>query len=154
MAITDLIFFVPIIFGIAMLWVIGLQVSDQITPELNATLNEKGANIINQTSSHILKLDYLFIFLVFGVLLVIALIASQIQVSPIFFVFAIILFLIVLGLSGTFANVYFTFAENQAPDAAEQMPWTLEVFKHLPIIVLIFGAIILILMYGKMRGGY
>jgi len=158
MSILDWFYIVPMLFAIALFFGVGLKLQEGIQPTLNASFNASGspiaANIINNETGMIAGLDNLYVFIVLGVGLAMVFLASQLNVPPVFYIFFVFLFMIVLGLTGAFANGFFDFAESASFNSTmSQMPATTGIWQYMPTVILVFGALSIIAMYAKLGGG-
>ena len=99
-------------------------------------------------------LDSSFLFITIGVVIATIAMAALVRVHPIFIIFYIIGWVMIIILSGVFSNVYETMAENgQLSGVSTNLTIINTIMTYLPIIVGVLGTIIAIVMYKTWRDG-
>lgn len=121
---------------------------DEIAPDtVSKEIMEQGKATIN-------TFDYLFLFAFMGLGLASVIGASLIDTHPIFFVFSILLLVIIIFVGAQITNVFnevITTTEMAA--IANSFPIMVGLMRNLPLIMLMFGSLISIVLYGKIREG-
>lgn len=101
-----------------------------------------------ETTLSVLDYGSLFIVIMLGMSTVIS--AFFIKTHPVFFPVSLILFLIVLMISGPLTNAFIGVAQDDRIIAtSNQFPITLQTLGNIPYIILGLGAMILIGLYAK-----
>ncbi len=107
---------------------------------------------ISQAQTTIANLDYVFIFITFGMAIAVVVGAFMIRTHPVFFVISLFGLLFIILISGQLANVYLEFAQNaQLISTAANYPYMELIFQNLPLITAVFGIIVAIVAYSKIR---
>lgn len=118
--------------------------------EANQTILSKG-----QTTIHIFDLNFAFVLL--GVGLVLFVTAFFVDTHPAFLPFNIIIYIILIFVSATFANTFITFAESNAiTNTANQYENVIYIWRNMPFILTIMAGMNLVVMFAKIsraRGG-
>ena len=116
--------------------------------------NDTVENIEEVQGKTIPLLDY-FIFFTFIALLIGLIISSiYIDTHPALAIIFIIVLVVAIVLAGIFANVYMTVGENSViASTYSDFRMTTFLMENFPLFILITGAIILIVLYGKSKGG-
>jgi hypothetical protein len=114
--------------------------------------------IINQSMSTVFPaLDGIFIFFAFGSLAVIIVFAYYIRTHPALFVFALIMFAVIVVIIPQVANAFFGVASSPSitglftPSA--DYPLMLAFMQNISYIITVAGIIIMIVLYVRIRGG-
>lgn len=118
-----------------------------------ASLPQGSKNIVNNFVSRFPAIwDNVFVFWVFGLLIVLVIIGLALRLHPAFIGIAII-FLIAVSVVGIhLANTFFDFSTaGEIATYSAEFDKTTFLMKKLPHIVLAFGAIFLIVMFAKSR---
>lgn len=97
-------------------------------------------------------LDNSILVLMIGLSIAAMALASMVRIHPVFFVFFIIIFGIILFLTAIYSNIYQKLAENaQLAPLAAQMVFTQHILTYLPFIVGMLGFILSIIMYKNYK---
>lgn len=93
-------------------------------------------------------IDHMFLFLTIGLALVSLALAALVRVHPIFLPFFLIALGFVIFFSGLFSNIYQTMAANAVLSTeAAQLTFISHILEYLPIIVGVFGTILMVVLY-------
>jgi len=110
--------------------------------------------ILQNTNVYMTSFDSISVFVTFGLILAVILGAFMIDTHPAFFIVTVFLLLIYMVIVPQFSNVFLAFAENeQVISTANQFPYMIYMWQHMPLIILISVVVISIVIYGKVRGG-
>jgi hypothetical protein len=113
----------------------------------NIALLERG-----KTAMQVFNYGFLFITVGFGIGAIIG--AFMLDTHPIFLPFSIMMFIIFLFITAQFTNVFYEIASLvEFTAVTDAFPVIVTVFKNLPLILAVFGVIMLIVMFGKWRLG-
>ncbi len=120
------------------------QESDKLEPQGKAAYSQ-----INDMYPGVI--DNSFLFLVVGLSIVALALAALVRVHPVFFVFFLIMFVVIIFLCGVFSNIYLEMA-NQPDmiDLAGNLVFITNIIGKLPLIIGIFGFLLAGIMY-KLR---
>ena len=97
-------------------------------------------------------LDYLFLFSFFAMLIGTIISAVYMKMHPAFMVVFLIMLLIAVTLAGMLANIYLEQSNStQFANEYEEFVFTSNLMEVFPTLILIVGAIIIIVIYGKSK---
>lgn len=135
------------IVGYVMLKSVNTQISGQ------ADFSDTGKTIINNaTNKYVGLFDNTFLVIMIGLALGSILLASQIDVSPVFFPVSIVLYIVLIIFSASVGNAYYNMASTEGLSTFTEdfrvMPF---IFNHLVEIMVGIGFIIGVVMYAKTR---
>lgn len=159
--IADMIFMVAMLLVFAIVTVLSYKIWSDMSPQLNVTLSQANGGTLAagsalamvQTSTTLLSFDYLFAFLAFGSLIAIVISSFWLDSHPIFFVVSLLAFIFTFIPLAVLGNVYSNFETDPAIQAAaSNFPFMESFFMNLPTIGLVFGVLIIIILYSKFRG--
>ena len=121
------------------------------TVTTNETLNQ---TILNQGATALHAYDYGILFFVVAGFLSVVILAFMLRSHPAFLPVGIFVMVLLILLAAIVGNVYSVFVEQaEIVSTASSYPVTTQIFQNLPTIVLIFGAVIMIVIYSKMKDG-
>ena len=104
------------------------------------------------TDAGFTSMNYAFIFLVMGFFLATVVSAWYIETHPIYFAVSLVLLIVFVSLSPILSNVFVGMAAQPGmSEAAAKFSLSVRIMDNLPIIMSVFGALILIALYAKMR---
>jgi hypothetical protein len=110
--------------------------------------------ILQNTNSFMTGFDAISVFVIFGLILAVILGAFMIDTHPAFFIVTVFLLLIYMIIVPQISNVFLAFAENpEIVSTANNFPYMIYMWQHMPLIILIAVVVISIVIYGKVRGG-
>lgn len=162
-SVQDIAWIIASLFAISIIVLISFKITDSIKTEFNsndATNNDKYVNAsLAQVRGMFPGVVDSAIMFTFVVLLIAAIaFALLTRFHPIFFVFFIIIFAILLVIAGTISDAYQEFAENSNFAALEgELTFTHLIMRHLPWVIAIVGCILAWVMYKLWQaeeGGY
>lgn len=94
------------------------------------------------------SIDYGFLLLAVGLGIATLILAALVRIHPVFIPLFFIGLVIVVFLCGVFSNIYQEMAENSQLTAnADTLVFTSHILEYLPLIVGIFGILLMIVMY-------
>lgn len=150
-SITDLIFIVTGVFGMALLAIIVAYVSSSINTEIqgigafNFAAKEASSSMADGFPT-VINAGIIFVF--FALVIVSLVLAAMIPVHPIFIVFYIFEYLIIVWLTGGIANAYQAVIESSVFAAQRSSFFLTEfLFRYSPIIIGIVGIALMIITY-------
>ena len=152
----DVFLIAILLFASMIVIIVGAYVNNEIVtnPTVNSTLNANAKAHLTKSTDILKSFDGLIVFLLFGASAAAIISAFLIRSHPAFFAVAIIMQLIMVGISSVFSNVYTYFGEvPQLAAMFNQFPITAKIMGNLPIILLGISALIAVVMYGKSSGG-
>lgn len=152
---TDLIAIVVIIFVFAMSVFIGHTILSEYDEFLEGRddMPPLAYNITDRALQAFANLDFMFIFVVGGLMIAAIIGAFLIPTHPIFLVLAVVVFILVLIIVPQIANVFLEFSESTTLNASTVVtfPTMVSIWNIMPLIVLVFGALFIIVTYAKIR---
>lgn len=98
--------------------------------------------------------DYMFIIMLIGFVLYLMFSVSVLDSHPVFFIIGIVVLIIFTLASFPISNAFQNFAASpEFLNESDSLTATSYVFNKLPVFMLIIGALTLIFLYAKIRGG-
>ena len=99
--------------------------------------------------------DWGILFILFGSMLSAIVMAYHVDTHPALFVFGLIVFMIALIITLIVSNSFYMFYNStELATASGAFTSTIYVMDHLVEIMMVFGFILLIVIYGKLRSSY
>lgn len=149
----DIIFVTIFIFVFAVSFFFGYIIMDKFKAEVNQT-NTIDVSYIQTGQDAFLIFDGLMVFVIAMLFISVIISAFLIDVHPVFFVISLIFLVLSIFVGAQISNIFIEF--SQASDiavATSNYPLTIYLFQNLPTIILVFGIIISIVIYSKIRQG-
>ena len=154
-SIQDLAIFMVVLLFFGMVLLIGYKVTSSLNDQFQASSiipAEGKAASATLTGFFPGVLDNSFLLLTIGMCIVTLVLASLVRIHPIFIPFYFIGWVLVIFFSGILSNIYQTMAADTNLIAiTNQLTFIEGILTALPIIVGIFGTLLLVVMY-KLRG--
>lgn len=155
-AIADVFFGIAFLFGFAVVGLIALNITDEVTQGLNSTSSYSGYN--QNTQDAINNIDDLgsmadTVFLIIFVGYILALIASTLAVdfNPAFFwIFALLAILGVI-VAVPFSNAYGEILTTSFGGYTSDLTITQQVMANLPFVIAIISSVLLVAQYAKSK---
>lgn len=123
----------------------------KVMPEFSNTTTETITTVESKT---IPFLDYLFLFSFIAITIGLIISSIYIDVHPALTIIFIIALIIAVVLAGIFANAFVEVGEDtEVISTYNQFTLTKIIVTHLPLLVFVIGLIVVIILYGKGRGG-
>lgn len=151
-SLIDILFIglIALIFSVVV--VIGLKVTTSIGDEINERTDLFDSRTIDNTNLVITKyensINNAFLFLIVGVAIVSLVLAALVRVHPMFIPFFFIGWIIVVFMSGIFSNIYQEMSANpELATTAASLDFINVIMTTLPMIVGIFGILLMLVMY-------
>lgn len=153
-SIQDVFFMAVFAVLCSIVFVTGWMMMSKVNTELQASdLSTQGKAIIQDSNDNYVNwLDNLFL-VVFVMLWVVALIlASQIDVHPVFFIFTIVIYAVLVLISAVLGNAFYDFANNaEISTYADAFTIITFVMNNFVAMMVVVGFSIAGVMYGKLR---
>lgn len=131
--------------------IVAFMLLGEVGPSLS--LNPTSTGVIASATTAVGSFDGLFVFMVFGMIAVSAILAYFVDSHPIMFVISFIVYIFVVMISGTISNVYQEFiAADYISASAASFPLMTQIWLQLPTIAVIAGIIIMVVAFAKYRG--
>ena len=147
----DLIMIMVILLVFAVVTLVMFKVTgsfkDQIAtmPDIPAEATASTAQLTGVFST---SMDSVFLLLTIGLAIVALVLASMVKVHPIFIVFFLLAWLIIIFLSGVVSNIYAAMAESPAlATEAAQLTFISTIMNYLPVIIAVIGILMMIVMH-------
>jgi hypothetical protein len=138
-------------------------ISGKFIPELTSALKSNDMIAANNDSVAVLDkietssipwLDYFFFFTFIATLIGLIISSLFIDTHPAFMIIFVILFVIAIIFGGIFANTYNSIGESTPLSATyAQFTKTQLIMSNLPLILFVSGLLVIIILYGKSKGG-
>lgn len=128
------------------LYVSGILVDAfQASDKMNQTFMQNADDSLNVINS-------MFPFLLVGMMMAAAISAYMLREHPVFAIFSIILWIFMIVVAAIFSNTFEALGDSTvfAP-AAAQFTLTQQVMDYLPVLMTVFGAVVVIFLYAKSR---
>jgi hypothetical protein len=140
---------VLLFFGVVLL--IGFKVTSEFNDEIQAhpDIPTRAKTASTTLTGHYSgTMDYGFLLLAIGIAIATLILAALVRIHPVFVPLYFIGLVIVIFLCGIFSNIYQEMAANtNLITQADQLIFTSHILTYLPLIVGIFGILLMIIMY-------
>lgn len=160
-SIADLVFILVFVFVAALSILIAFLVYEQYTgatEDIEAFNNTYTKSIQAEGRANLLNFDYLFLFIVFGLLIMTIVSGFYVSSHPVFFFISLLLLIIVIIMAAMFANIYDEITDAKAFEEVNvtvNYPITDYFMNNFPTMLLLIGVILMIVFYAKQKlGGY
>lgn len=122
--------------------------ANDANPILNQTLLDTGESIVQ-------TFDAMWIFFVVGAFIAMIVTGFLIDTHPVFFVASLLIFIFAMVVNIQFANVFLEVAsaDQFITTANDELPNLTLIYQNYPLIVMVFGIILLIVLYSRIKGG-
>jgi len=149
----DIIFILIVLFLTVISTLVGYTIYNKYvegTADMEIFNTSANNNITAMGQTTMKNFDYLFIFIVVGLIIMTIISTFSIRTHPIFFFISVLLLILAIIFSGTFANIYETFIGTEAfAEAGTQYTVMGYFMSHFPTMILLIGAILLIILFAK-----
>lgn len=145
---ADLFFVAIFLFLIGITLLVSYFLLDEIQSGTNGTLD---SNYFTKGKTALEGFNFGILMILFGVVATIIMSAFMIRTHPAFAVFSILMLVIVIVVGIQFSNFYNTFASTTSFSSIASTEFSIVTWlmNNLPIVLLIFGILIIIIMYGR-----
>lgn len=154
-SITDLIMIIGIALFFGMIILIGFKVQSEFNTKIQTMgdIDTYGKTASTTLTGHYTgALDNSFLVLVIGLAIIALILAALVRIHPIFIAFYFIALVLIIFLAGVASNIYTEMASNaQLATQANQLVMVHHVMTYLPLIIGIFGTVLMIIMYKSWR---
>lgn len=154
-SLSEAFFIMLVLVACAMFFIIGWMIMDKVNTQIQGsdTLSPAGKEIINNTATkYPAWFDGIFLTVLVIMWLVAIVLAFQIDAHPIFMVFSIIVYIILIIVAAALGNSFYDFASNaMVAEYAEDFPIISLVMGNFVKVMLVIGFSIGAVMYGKAR---
>ena len=162
-SVLDLFGWMLMLFIIGLFMLLAFYLKDQLLSPLKSMLSATAGNpdvdsprsIVTASETGFSILDNAFLVVTGGIALGAVIMAFVVKAHPALLIISIVLLAIVLVvlpvISNTFRNLATSSQFSSYVDTS--LPYTKTIFINFPLFGLVFGFIILVVMYGKIRGG-
>ncbi|KKN27130.1 hypothetical protein LCGC14_0867800 [marine sediment metagenome] len=153
-SLQDLLVIMVLVVAFAVGTLIVYKVSDEINTKFQEStdITPQGKTAFSKINNmYPGVIDNSFLLLIIGLCIVALSLAMMVRVHPIFFVFFLIVFIIVIFLCGVFSNIYLEIANNEEmSDVAGNLKFITNIMGKLPLFIGILGFLLAGVMY-KLR---
>lgn len=132
-----------------------LELTDIVKQEESIASNENAVKTISMVQTNTIPwLDGFFLFCFVATMLGIIISSIYIDVHPALMIIFVILLIVAIVFGGIFSNVFTEIGEDEEVSSTyNQFTATKAIMDNLPLILLIVGAIVIFILYGKGKGG-
>jgi hypothetical protein len=151
-SIVDIIGAVTLVFFFSISAILGWFILDQFQSSAGVVASGMNTTYIDQAKTAQEVWDWGILFILFGSMLFALITAYMVDTHPALFVFGIIVFMITLVVTMIVSNAFYAFynTADLATSVAEY-PNLIYVMNHLVEIMMVYGFIMLIVVYAKLR---
>ncbi len=153
-SLQDLLIIMVLVVGFAVGTLIVYKVSNEINIQFQEStdITPQGKTAYSKINNmYPGVIDNSFLLLLVGLCIVALSLAIMVRVHPIFFVFFLLIFIIIIFLCGVFSNIYLEIANNpEMSDVAGNLKFITNIMGKLPLFIGIFGFLLAGVMY-KLR---
>jgi hypothetical protein len=157
-SVFDLLTVLIFLFVLGITSIIGLLIIQEWDDNIDVQdveWNSQAINVVNVGATAFTTMDYMFVFLIVGLVVAMGLSAFYIQTHPAFFVISLIVLVLVVFIGAEFSNVFEAFTDSEELSiTAASFTWTTALVDNFPIIIMVAGGIFFLLLYAKGRGSY
>jgi len=150
--VIDILIFAVILFTFGIVVILGHKILVEYQSSVNSTFSSAAQNVMQQGVNTNENMDFLFAFIIVGMLIVTIITSFMIRSHPIFFILSLIVLIISIILAAIMSNIFT--AITQTPELINDTArFTIipAVEDKLPLFVLIFAALSIIILYAKSR---
>lgn len=153
--IQDLFYLMILLFLIGITVLVGTYLKNEVMADIKGMLTgTSGASYMTHVEYGFKTLDYVFLFMAIGFGVVTVVLAFQVQTHPVFFFISLVIFAIIMLIVPAFSNMFHDFASaSEFSGFASDYSMMLKIFENFPKFFMIFGFLISIVTFAKMRGG-
>lgn len=151
-SVLDVVGAVTLVFFFSMMAIVGWIVLDGI--ETSSSYTDLGGNttFLEQGKAAQQVWDWGILFILFGAMAFAIITAYMVDTHPALFVIGLIVFMIVLLITVVVSNTFYQFYNTaEISTAANEFPMMIYVMDHLVEIMMVFGFVLMIVLYGKLR---
>lgn len=157
-SILDLVFIMVFIFVAALSVIIAYFIYSRYTDateDVEAFNNTYVGNITAYSTANLENFDYLFIFIVFGLLVLTVVSGFYVASHPVFFFISLMTLILVVILGAIFANIFdevvVSDEVNETVDMETDFPIIDYFMSNYPTMILILGVILMVVFYAKSK---
>ena len=134
--------------------IVGTYLKNEVLADIKGLIGTSGSDTITTVEHAFNGLDFLFFFVTIGLGIAGVIMAYFVDVHPRMFFISILSFMLVMLIVPSFSNIFHEFATaDEFGTISEDYPLMLLVFQNYPTYFLIFGSLITIALFAKMRRG-
>jgi len=152
-SIQDIILMGSILLFFGLIVLFGFKIGAEFNSEIQShtEFDQQVRDVSTETIDHYTGVvDSTFLFFVIGMGLVILTLAALVRIHPIFIPFFFIALIFIIFFSGILSNIYQETAENTVIAAeAAQLTFITKILTALPLIIGIFGILLMIIQYKR-----
>lgn len=153
-SIGDIFFWMVILVVIGICFLVALLLKTNLLDPINSMLSPQAQEVMNTAETGFLSFDSMFAIIAVGMGLASVLLAYLIRSVLPMMIFAILIAVIALVVMPVMSNSFRGMATApQMESATESLPMTRFIMANLPMFGLAISVLIIIVVYGKMRGG-
>ena len=150
-SLPDIIFIGVVLTVVAISILFGFKIISEFKTNIDTNDNiptEAKTAVTSLQGNYSGVLDNTFLILLIGMMIAALILASLVRVHPIFIPFFWIALLFVIFICGVLSNIYQEMAATtQLSAQADQLTFITNILEYLPLIVGIFGHVLMIIMY-------
>jgi hypothetical protein len=149
----DIIGAVTLVFFFSIMAIMGWMILDKI--ETSPAFVAAGGNVtyLQEGKSAQEVWDWGIMFILFGAMFFSLMAAYQVDTHPALFIFGIIVFMITIIIAMIISNAFYAFYHTtELATAVNAFPMLTYTMDHLVELLMIYGFMLIIVTYGKLRG--
>lgn len=152
---TELFVIMVVLFAMGVILLLAFYLKDKVLiPIRDKFAGTKASGVIDTVNVTFERLDQLFFFSAVGLGLVTVLLAYMTEAKAAFLFLSIIMFAITLILVPSFANIWQDFSEKpHFSSYVDNLPMTKLIFQNYGLFFWMFGFLILVVLFAKMKAG-
>lgn len=153
--IFDFLVIIIMVLVFSMTSIIGYQILSEFNETSEGLITSNTSiNVTNTALTTVQGFDYIFVFIIFGMMICTVIGAFLLRTHPAFFIASLLGLIFVIILSGQISNIFLEFAvEETVIDYASSFPLMVQIWQNIPLIIVLFGTLTIIVLYGKIRSG-
>jgi hypothetical protein len=156
----DMMFITVFFLAFCMVTIIAYLLWTNMVPTMTTTFSQMPGGMsansqlaIDQTTMTLLSLDSLFAFMIIGTFIAIVISSFWLNTHPVFFIITLLAFIFQFTIYAILGNVWGNFETDPAVQAAASNFGLMEaIWQNIPTIALFFGAVVIIILFSKIRG--
>lgn len=154
--VLDLLFIMIIGLAFSITAILGLYMLNMFSVESAGIItNTEGLGAITVGQNILANFDTLFIFMIFGLAFVAIIGAFYIKAHPVMMLVSIFVLVIIIVIAPQISNMFLEFSRDSLMETTVDTSFTrmTTIYNNWPIIILSMGAVIILVIYAKIRGG-
>jgi hypothetical protein len=156
-SIIDIVYILVVLIFFGMVVLVGSKIGTDVNEQIqsssiiDANTKLQSERTLNNSMNSI---DNTFLFLTIFIGIIIMVLAALVRVHPIFIPIFFVAWIMLVFLAGIFSNIYQNMAaETQLAAVAEELLFITTILNALPIVIGVFGILLMVVMYKLWSAG-